>query len=257
MGTYAVGTAVLSALSGIPLRTEKRRSGTGHRTGAPVRAGSLEAYTFEDTFFQVPAKGEPDRMLRVARKALDAGKRLLREQRAGERVLSAAERLLTRLTASAVRVYEEMATLSRLNLGKVYPSYEHLMGATGLGRSTIRRAIAVLEVTGFLIRQRRFTRVAGEGPGPRYQQTSNAYRLLVPKAALAYLPRWMRPAPLPVDETWRCDEETCEMTRYAASLTNKEFAELTVSGELGRLMARLGAALDDAEQQENRVETVA
>lgn len=38
MGTYAVGTAALNALSGIPVRTGKARSGALHRTGVPVLA---------------------------------------------------------------------------------------------------------------------------------------------------------------------------------------------------------------------------
>jgi DNA-binding transcriptional ArsR family regulator len=249
MGTYAVGTAALNVLSGIPVRTGKARSGALHRTGVPVLAGSLEAETFEETFFQVPARGEPDRMLRAARKALDAGKRLMREFRAGTRTLSASERLLTRLTASAVRVYEELTTLARLNKGRVYPSYDHLVEATGLGRSTVRRALAALEAIGFLIRQRRFKRMAGEGAGPRYEQTSNAYRLLLPKSVLGYMPRWMRPAPLPVDEEWRRQEEAGEAARMAAALPNYEFARLTVGGEMGRVLARLGASMDAREAE--------
>ena len=44
-----------------------------HRTGAPVRRDSIEAGTFEAHFFAVPAKGETDRLLRMARAALDKG----------------------------------------------------------------------------------------------------------------------------------------------------------------------------------------
>jgi hypothetical protein len=42
---------------------------------------------------------------------------------------------------------------------------------------------------------------AGErrGPGPRWEQTSNAYRPVVPKRLLSLLPRWLRPAPVPDD----------------------------------------------------------
>ncbi|MCK5885431.1 MAG: hypothetical protein KAG70_02900, partial [Alcanivorax sp.] len=92
MGIYSVGRTAQSVLSGVPVNTEKFRSGVKHRTGAPVRAGSLEANTFEDTFFQVPSKGEPDRMLKMAEQALDAGKKLLREYKAGLRTLTASER---------------------------------------------------------------------------------------------------------------------------------------------------------------------
>ncbi|MEJ8629552.1 helix-turn-helix domain-containing protein [Sphingomonas sp. I4] len=71
------------------------------------------------------------------------------------------EALLASLTAGAVRVYEELCTLARLNGGKVYPSYDRLATATALGRATVARALTILEQAGFLVRQRRFRRVEG------------------------------------------------------------------------------------------------
>jgi hypothetical protein len=151
---------------------------TGHRTGAPVLRDSIEAGTFEELFFATPAPGETDRLLRACRRTLDAGRRLRREERAGTRTLSATERSIAGLTAAAVRVFEELCTLARLNQGRVYPSYDWLAEATALGRATVARALHALERCGFLVRQRRFKRVDGEGPC--YRQTSNAYRPLLP-----------------------------------------------------------------------------
>lgn len=252
MGIYAVGDTARNVLSGVPVNTEKSRSGAKHRTGAPVRAASLEANTFEDTFFQVPSKGEPDRMLSKAKYALDAGRKLLREYKAGLRTLTASERLLTTLTASAVRIYEELTKLARLCAGKIYPSYDHLVEATGLGRSTVRRALAVLEAIGFIIRQRRFKRVEGEGPGPRFKQTSNVYRILTPKNVHRYTPRWMRTAPPPVDDDWRRSDEAEQVSAMVASLSCKEFAQMSVGGALGRVLAQFGAAIDHKEDRERR-----
>ena len=201
MSAITLGEATVRALGAVRIGrlcpARARRSGSVHRTGAPVRRDSIEAGTFEEMFFAVPAKGECDHLLRVARQALDAGRRLARAERSGERALTAAERTLARLTASAVRVYEEICTLAWLNRGRVYPSYGRLADVTGLGRATIARALTALEAAGFLVRQRRFARVAGEGAGPRYAQTSNAYRPMLPRAVLGLLPRWMRPAPIP------------------------------------------------------------
>lgn len=252
MGIYAVGDTARSVLSGVPVNTVKSRSGAKHRTGVPVRAGSLEANTFEDTFFQVPSKGEPDRMLSKAKYALDAGRKLLREYKAGLRTLTASERLLTTLTASAVRIYEELTKLARLCAGKIYPSYDHLVEATGLGRSTVRRALAVLEAIGFIIRQRRFKRVEGEGPGPRFKQTSNVYRILTPKNVHRYTPRWMRTAPPPADDDWRRSDEAEQVSAMVASLSCKEFAQMSVGGALGRVLAQFGAAIDNKEERERR-----
>lgn len=215
-----------------------------HRTGAPVRRDSIEAGTFEHAFFAVPGKGECDRLVRMARAALDAGRRVKREARVEGRALSAAERALAAMTAGAVRVYEELCMLARVNRGRVYPSYDRLAAATALGRATVARALTVLEEAGFLVRQRRFRRVEGDGAGPRWEQTSNAYRPLLPERIKSLLPRWLRPAPVPADALQRVADEAEEQARLRAQLTACELAGVTVGGALGRALAKLGGAID-------------
>lgn len=229
-----------------------RGSGAPHRTGAPVRRDSVEAGTFEDAFFAAPAKGETDKLLRVARRTLDAGRQLRRDARADGRSLTASERLVASLTAGAVRVYEEILTLARLNRGRVYPSYDYLAQATCLGRATIARALHVLEDIGFLVRQRRFKRVAGDGPGPRYEQTSNAYRPMLPDRVLAWLPRWMRPAPLPADAEWHAAQQAGSVAAMVAGLSCRDFAQTMVGGDLGKVLARIGARIDARQQDQER-----
>lgn len=248
MTAYTLGQAAALALGGVRMG-KPARSGAPHRTGAPVLRGSIEAGTFEELFFTPPAKGETDRLLRMARAALDAGRRLRRAARAEGRALSAAERAIAALTAGAVRVYEEICTLARLNQGRVFPSYDHLAQATALGRATVARALHALEAAGFLIRQRRFRRVEAEGPGPRYEQTSNAYRPTLPERLLGLLPRWLRPAPLPDDEAQRVADRAGELAAMHARLSAKEFAQATVGGALGRVLAKLGARIDAAERE--------
>jgi hypothetical protein len=224
------------------------KSGAPHRTGAPVRRDSIEAGTFEEHFFAVPAKGETDRLLRMARAALDAGRRLKRDMRAGGRlegrVLSPAETALAGLTAGAVRVFEEICTLARLNQGRVFPSYDRLAAATALGRATVARSLRALELAGFLLRQRRFKRVEGEGEGPRYAQTSNVYRPLLPARLLAHLPRWLSPPPLPDDVVQQAATRTADVAAMHAGLSCRELAETVVGGSLGRVLAKLGARID-------------
>ncbi len=223
---------------------QRARSGGLHRTGAPVRRGSVEAGTVEDSFFAVPAKGETDRLLRAARAALDAGRRARRTARAEGRMLDAAEAALAGLTAGAVRVFEEICTLARLNAGKVFPTYDHLAKATALGRATVARALSALEAAGFLLRQRRFCRTIGAGP--RYRQTSNIYRPLLPGKLLRFLPRALRPAPLPCDAVVHQAEAAAELAAMRATLSCRELAEVTLAGALGRVLASLGAAIDRA-----------
>lgn len=246
MSTLTLGEATAMALgrvgSGVQSRRRPARSGALHRTGTPVRRDSIEAGTFEEQFFAVPAKGETDRLLRMARGALDAGRRLKRAVRAEGRALSPAEAALTGITASAVRVFEEICTLARLNAGRVFPSYDRLSQATALGRATVARALSALEQAGFLVRQRRFKRVEGEGP--RYAQTSNAYRPIAPKGLLKHLPRWMAPSPVPDDAAYRQTEQAEQLEAMQRSLTCRELAETIIGGALGRVLAKLGAALD-------------
>jgi len=249
MTAFTFGEATMRALAQAADGRERGRSSRRspsrpHRTGAPVRRDSIEAGTFEDMFFATPAKGECDRLIRMARTALDAGRRVRREARGQGRMLTGPERLLASLTAGAVRVYEELCTLARLNGGKVYPSYDRLASATALGRATVARALHILEEAGFLVRQRRFRRVEGEGPGPRWEQTSNAYRPTVPKRLLSLLPRWLRPAPVPEDALQHIADQAEEQERMKAQLSCRELAQLTTGGALGRVLARLGATLD-------------
>ena len=229
------------------------RSGAPHPTGAPIRRDSIEAGTFEAHFFVVPGKGEPDRLIRMARAALDAGRRLKRAVRSEARVLSPAEAALAGLTAGAVRVFEELCTLARLNEGRVFPSYDWLASATALGRATVARGLRALELAGFLVRQRRFKRVAeeadGAGEGPRYAQTSNAYRPLLPARLLQHLPRWMAPAPLPDDVVQQQETRTQDVAAMHATLTCRELAETVVGGSLGRVLAKLGARIDAREKR--------
>lgn len=244
LGAYAGGRSSLRPSAGAGGRT-----GSPHLTGAPVLRDSIEAGTFEELFFTIPAKGETDKLLRIARRTLDAGRQLRREARAGDRTLTAAERRIVLLTAAAVRVYEEILTLARLNRGRVFPSYDHLSNATSLGRATIARALHILEDIGFLVRKRRFKRVEAQGPGPRYRQTSNVYRPTLPQRVLAYLPRWMRPAPTPDDVVQQQDDRAEDIASMMSALSCRDLANVTVGGQLGKMLAKLGATLDRIERE--------
>ena len=151
MTAFTFGEATTRALAQAAATRSGISGRVGHRTGARVRRDSIEAGTFEDMFFATPAKGECDRLIRMARTALDAGRRIKREARGQGRALTGPEQVLASLTAGAVRVYEELCTLARLNAGRVYPSYDRLAAATALGRATVARALQILEDAGFLV----------------------------------------------------------------------------------------------------------
>ena len=252
MGTHTLSEALVGAFGHRSVRPTPARSGAAHPTGARVLRDSVEIGTFEHVFFSPPAKGETDRLLRAARRLLDAGRQLRSEARQGARTLTSTERLLTTLTSASVRVFEEILTLSRLNRGRVFPSYEYLAESTSLGRATVARGLTILERVGLLVRQRRFKRIEADGPGPRYEQTSNAYRALLPDSIVKYLPRWMRPAPLPDDALQHATEQSAELTGMRAQLTCRGHAEALVGGALGKALAKLGAAIDRKERESQR-----
>lgn len=248
MAVFTLGQATTGMLGALR-PPAPRRPGLAPLPRAQVRRDSREAGTFEDGFFAVPAKGETDKLLRIARRSLDAGRRLRREARAGERTLTLAERRIAALTAGAVRVYEEIVTLARLNRGRVFPSYEHLAKATALGRATIARALHILEDIGFLVRRRRFARITGAAAGPRIRQVSNVYRAALPQAVLAYLPRWMRPAPLPDEIVQHAATHAADMQAMLDTLSCRELAGTIAEGDLGAVLARLGAGIDRRERE--------
>lgn len=251
MGMLALSDALIGALAHVRIAkapADRARSGAPHRTGAPVLRDSVEAGTFEHVFFVAPAKGETDRLLRAARRILDAGRQLRSEARCDGRVLTPAETLLTTLTAASVRVFEEILTLARLNRGRVFPSYDYLAEATSLGRATVARALRILEGIGFLVRQRRFKRVEGDGAGPRYAQTSNVYRTFLPKIVRDRLPRWMRPAPLPDDQVQREAERIEDVAQMLARMPLRDQVNATMTGPLAKVLARLGDAVESRER---------
>lgn len=233
-GTAARAAAPLfkKILARMERQQGRSRSGAPHPTGRPVRGGSLEAGTFEDTFFRAPGKGEPDRQLKALKLAIDHGKKLAREARRRGDALLGQDQLMAQLTDLTARVYEVFVTLSRVCKGEVYPSYDQIAEKSGRGRASVARAIKLLEALGFLVKVRRFKKVDGEGPGPRYEQTSNAYRLSLPEFAARLFPARRSPAPVPDDTAWREVDRVEMVAHMLATLPAKEFAAQAASPEL-------------------------
>jgi predicted transcriptional regulator len=254
MEAITIGTATLAALRGATVRRKPARSGAIHRTGQHVLRDSIEAGTFEQAFFSAPAPGETDRLLRVAKQTLVAAKDIRREAAVQGRTLTARERLITQLTRSAIDVYERLLTLARVCQGRVFPSYDDIAEKTGLGRATVARALTALEAIGFIVRQRRFVRVESDEPGPRYEQTSNAYRMMLPQGVLKFLPRWMRPAPMPDDELQRLVDRATEEEEMLSRLSCEEQAREMLQGPLAKVLAKMGAAVD-RQERESQIDT--
>lgn len=217
------------------------RSGAPNPTGAPVLRGSLEEGTFEHRFWRSYQPKEADKLQRAAREVSRMFRRERRDLReSGDR--GAVKALLPSLTHSAVLVYEVLCQLGRTCKGEIFPSYEWLASKTDLSRATIARAIRQLKEAGFLAIQRRCKRIEREGPGPRFEQTSNAYRLDWPTRLAQWLGYKHVPCPLPDDEQYRQQERLAAEPLRLPSTSNDE---------LDNALSRLELALDKRESQKD------
>lgn len=214
----------VSAAAGALRRAGVRaRSGAAHPTGAPVLRGSLEEGSFEERFWRPYQKGETDRLHQAALDLARAGRVARRADRDGAHTYNSHSGVHTRarqpprLSQSATAIFQLLCELGRVCNGRLYPTYDLFIEKTGLARATVARALAQLRDAGFLAVQRRCKRVDRDGPGPRYEQTSNAYRLEWP----ASLDRWLNaqraPCPLPDDEAIRLETEAEDHRTMARS----------------------------------------
>jgi DNA-binding transcriptional ArsR family regulator len=217
------------------------KSGAPNPTGAPVLRGSFEEGTFEHHFWRMYQPRETDRLQRAARDV----SRMFRRERRDIRVengLQDAAPLLPTLTQSAVLVYEVLCQLGRTCKGEIYPSYAWLISKTDLSRATVARALKQLKEAGFLSIQRRCKRIEREGPGPRFEQTSNAYRLDWPARLAKWLGYTHAPCPIPDDEDHRQQENQQYGNRPA---------RIESHNALDSALERLERALDKRESQKD------
>jgi predicted transcriptional regulator len=87
------------------------------------------------------------------------------------------------LTESYLKVYRALVDLAVLSTdGQLCPSYGDIAKKARVSRSTVRRALNMLERHSFVERLRR-CELADDGPKKRWKQAENAYRVLTPPAA--------------------------------------------------------------------------
>ena len=244
---FASAAAGVLRRAGVPTR-----SGSPHPTGAAVLRGSLEEGSFEHRFWRTYQKGETDRLhqaavdlARIRRHGLRADRR---QSEAVDRGPALPSILPPRLSQSATAIFKLLCELGRLCKGEIYPTYDWFIEKTGFARATVARAIAQLKEAGFLIIQRRCKRVHRDGPGPRYEQTSNAYRLEWPAALSRWLNALRTPCPLPDDELVRLqttDEDLRVMERPRKSEVSSDQTALLDT------LARMARTIEERESQKD------
>jgi DNA-binding transcriptional ArsR family regulator len=242
------------ALDRIERARPRSRSGAPNPTRAHVHPNSRRAGTFEDDFFYSYAKGETDRLYKNAVELLKRKNAIRRLARSEERQLTEDERLVTLITPAAVRVFEQLTTLARTCAGKVFPTWEWIEAATGLSRASVGRGLSILAKMGLLDKQRRCVPIdpPADRPKARNAQTSNVYRMSFPNRLACFLPRFLRPAPLPDDvvqrEVDRIEEiETMRLWRTPRQVVAEEIED----DGLRRVLDSLAAAIEQQESQKN------
>lgn len=244
---FASAAAGVLRRAGVPTR-----SGSAHPTGAAVLRGSLEEGSFEDRFWRTYQKGETDRLHQAAvdlARIRRHGLRADRRQARASAIDSAPPTMLPpRLSQSATAIFKLLCELGRLCKGEIYPTYDWFIEKTGFARATVARAIAQLKDAGFLLVQRRCKRVERDGPGPRFEQTSNAYRLEWPTGLDRWLDGQRVPCPLPDDEVVRLQAEENDHRRMQQRrIQNKSSEEFALLDTL----ARMARTIDERESQKD------
>jgi len=254
MGAVTLARASFMALDRIERARSRSRSGAPNRTHAHVHPNSRKAGTFEDDFFYTYAKGETDRLYKNAVELLKRKNAIRRLARSEERQLTEDERLVTLITPAAVRVFEQLTHLARTCAGKVFPTWEWIETHTGLSRASVGRGLSILARMGLLDKQRRCVPIDPpvDRPKARNAQTSNVYRMSFPNRLARFLPRWLRPVPLPDDvvqrETDRIEEiETMRLWRTPRQVVVEEIED----EGLRRVLDSLAIAIERQESQKN------
>lgn len=251
MGVMSIGQAAFMHLERTVQERARSRSGSPNPTRAHVHPGSRRAGTFEDDFFYSYAQGEPDRLYKQAAELLKRKNAVRRLARAEERELTEDERLATLITNTALRVFKELTTLARTCAGKVFPTWEWIEAAAGVSRASVGRALSALATMGMLEKQRRCVPIdpPADRPKARNAQTSNVYRMRFPNRLVAFLPRRLRPVPLPDDVTQAEAERVEQIEHWRTWRTPRQMiAEDVADPELRAILNSMAITMERQSQ---------
>lgn len=251
MGVMSIGQAAFMHLERTVQERARSRSGSPNPTRAHVHPNSRRAGTFEEDFFYSYAPGEPDRLYKQAAELLKRKNAVRRLARAEARPLTEDERLATLITNTALRVFKELTTLARTCAGKVFPTWEWIEAAAGVSRASVGRALSALATMGLLDKQRRCVPIdpPADRPKARNAQTSNVYRMRFPNRLVAFLPRRLRPVPLPDDVTQAEAERVEQIDHWRAWRTPRQMiAEDVADAELRAILDSMAIRMERQSQ---------
>jgi len=184
------------------LKIRPRRMNDGHHTGEKIHRGSRLAGRCEGGFWRPFDKTETGRLLQAAER-YDFQSRP-KGRRAGI------------LGHVGLEVLRELLRLVDYKTGRLEPTIETLAERLKRSRASIWRALKALRFAGFVDWIRRYVPTGETGFGVQVKQTSNAYRLALPKVAERLLgPIFGRRPPVPADLAFAAAERAHQSKVYA------------------------------------------
>ncbi len=230
MTAVQLRSAIMSAFGIERAKPAKRITYRPHRTGAPVRRDSRERGTFEAGWYHPLDFMAGVKLTKIARDY--DGEHKKPGARQGP-------------LGSACQVLAVLIDMVDKRTGQLDPTIATIMAKSHRCRQTVQESLTKLCEHGFLERQRRCIRTRGEGP--RFKQTSNAYRITCPPALRSRLGRHGTRPPVPDDHAQHIAEDRAALAAMMAGLPNNEFARLQFDDPgsgIARAIASLGEAVD-------------
>lgn len=150
----------------------------------------------------------------------------------------------------AIEILDYLTNLVDYRTGRLEPSLDYLMAKLCRSRDAIVRALKALRVHGFIDWIRRYVPTGAEGYGqPKYQQTSNAYRLSLPQRALRALGRYGQKAPAPDDFEQAQEDHAASVEKMLSSLSREDriFEEMGADNPLAQSLVRMSLGIKERE----------
>lgn len=256
-GGDARAIGAIAGLIGSNLTRKARmmhRGGDNPRSGQPVWRNSYYEGTKEHQIWRPYGDGKARTGKRLTAIVMRAAKGFERESRA-RRQKEVQGRRRGLIGEVGVAVLEFLWETVDYLTGRLDPAIGTIAAELGRSYSAVHAALTALRKHGFLQWQRRSRPIENPVPGgPLVEQISNAYVLLIPKAARNFVDVVMGKAPPPDCVAWDAEQRKAEFGRMLAGLTAGEFHRDFWSGDTrrGETLANIARMVDERESSKTR-----